>query len=300
VKTTVSVPCAAIGAVPLIGPATEGMCKKVVEEPVEQTLCKGNVDDDSLRSFEPVVIFQVRPIAGEDWPRRVGIRWAFLYRLDGGYRGSNVCTNYHYGDTQSGKYELVSHDGVRWAIDRLDLWSGRSNVAAISSEIQWTELRATYWGQLPTRPSPKIYASAGKHHQYISAQACEDEPGSCDDDCGGGAERLANLAPMGAFTNVGELQAHPSDQGVNVPFVTDLAPLGFPDEQVWGAKWSCHCPLATPAAMCFTGGLGSKWSASAPPQGCDTPTPVYELFDLAPAPRPALELGPALTMVVIF
>ncbi len=278
--------------------AIEAACsgpKQVIE-----LVCKGNVSDDSLRPFEPVVLYQVRPIAGEGWPRRLKIEWAFLYRLDGGYRASNVCTDYHYGDTQSGQSELLSSDGLRWEIKTLSLWSGKDKgVPATSAKIQWTPPRGT-WGQMPDRPSPIVFASAGKHHQYISAQACEDEPGLCDDDCGGGAERLANLTPQGAFTNVGEYQTHPADQGSNIPFVNDLAALGFPDELVWEAKWSCHCPLATTASKCFTGGLGEDWSGSAPPQGCVEPTPVLELFDLQPPPRPPLELGPLLTFVVVF
>jgi len=293
VETTVSAPC---GVVDTFIPGD--FCEKLVEKTVVETVCKNNVDDDSLRAFEPVVIYQVRPIAEEGWPRRLKIQWAFLYRLDGGYRESNVCTNYHYGDTQSGQYELLSYDGIRWSIDKLDLWAHKGKVAATSGAIEWTSPRSTYWGKMPDRPSPKIYASAGKHHQYISAQACEDEPGACDDDCGGGAERLANLVSQGGFNNVGEFQMHPSYQGSNQPFLTNLKPVGFPGELVWDATGSCHCPLATTAAECFTGGLGSSWTASAPPQSCDTPTPVYKLFDLQSAPRPPMELGPLFTILL--
>jgi len=304
VETVLDTACVAAGCAAAAGigcaldsvrDAIKSSCK-ILKNLIE-TVCKGNVDDDSLQPFEPVVIFQVRPIAGNDWPRRIKIQYVFLYRLDGGYRTSNVCTNYHYGDTQSGSYELSSYDGVNWSLDSLDLWgSGREE--ANSSAIEWTEPRDTYWGQMPKRPSPVIYASAGKHHQYISAQACEDEPGACDDDCGGGAHRLANLAPKGTFTNVGEYQAHPSDVGVNNPFVSDLGPLGYAGEQVWKATYSCHCPLATTAQECFTGGTGNNWAASKPPQGCDAPTPVYKLLDLSVTPAPPPELGITLMFVL--
>jgi len=293
VTTTVSAPCAAVD---MIIPGD--MCEKLVQKTIQETVCKNNVNDDSLRAFEPVVIYQVRPIAGDGWPRRIKIQWAFLDRLDGGYRESNVCTNYHYGDTQSGYYELISHDGVRWSIDKLDLWAHKGKVPATSGAIEWTSPRSTYWGKMPNRPSPKIYASAGKHHQYISAQACEDEPGTCDDDCGAGAERLANLVSQGGFNNVAEFQMHPNGQGSNQPFVTELAPVGFPGERVWEATSRCHCPLATTAAECFTGGLGNGWTASAPPQSCDVPTPVYKLFDRKPAPRPPMELGTLFTILL--
>lgn len=265
---------------------------------IVEPVCKGNVKDDSLQPFEPVVLFQVRLKDGPDWPRRIRIQYAFLYRLDGGFRTSNVCTNYHYGDTQSGSYELVSDDGNEWKIESLNLWSGGQR-AADSPAIEWTEPRDTYWGKMPKRPSPVIYASAGKHHQYVSAKACEEEPGTCDDDCGGGAHRLANLTPNGLFNNVGEYQEHPADKGANNPFVNDLAPLGYADEFVWWAKWRCSCEQVAYADKkdeCFTGGTGGHWSASTT-QKCDIPTPVYKLFDRS-APRvPPKGLGMLLPVI---
>ncbi len=292
VSEVVDVPCAVVGGVPVIGDVCEG----VVKQTVKKIACKQNVKASSLRDIEPVTIFQVRPIKGDAWPRRIVVKYAFLYRLDGGFRGSNECTDYHYGDTESGHIDLISDDGVLWRLDKLDLW--RDGVAF--DAIEWTAPRDTFSGQMPQRPSPKIYASAGKHHQYPSGQVCEDYPGFCDDDCGGGVQRVANLTPNGTFDNIGEFQAHPGDAGINAPFVSDLAPLGFPGERVWEVTHSCTCPLATTPKKCFTGGVGTNWEASSPPQKCTTATPVLDLFDASAPPKPPAELGTALTMIVVF
>jgi hypothetical protein len=80
--------------------------------------------------------------------------------------------------------------------------------------------RSTYWGEMDSRPSPIIHASAGMHHQYMTAVDCEADH-SCDDDCDGGAERSADTASLGYFNNVGEPNNHPSP-----PFLTDLGLLG--------------------------------------------------------------------------
>lgn len=270
----------------------EDGCK--VTHNIVSPVCKQNVHDDSLQPFEPVAVFQVRPQSGIEWPRRIKVQYAFLYRLDGGYRGSNVCTNYHYGDTQSGSLELMSDDGVKWVIDKLDLWSGGSRDAT-SAEIEWTAPRSTYWGKMDLKPSPKIYASAGKHHQYITAQACEDEPGLCDDDCGGGVERWVNLTPKGNFINVGEKANHPS------PFIDDLGPLGYPNEYVWHASYHCSCEQVLyddHEGECFTGGMGAAWTASTT-QKCNVVEPVYTLFDNSNPPELPSEMGAALMSVIL-
>lgn len=298
----VSAGCAAAGGlgclINSVRDAIEATC--TVTHNVVSPLCKGNVDDDSLQPFEPVVLFQAKPIGGDAWPRRIQIRYAFLFRLDGGFRASNVCTNYHYGDTQSGTYQLVSDDGTTWKLDQINLWQTSENWN--SAAIEWTAPRPTYSGQLQERPSPIVYMSAGKHHQYISAQECENEPGTCDDDCGGGAERLANLTPQGSFTNVGEPgpDQHPQDvPGSNKPFVNDLGPLGYPNEYVWYAKWHCACNQAFYEdweGECFTGGRGNNWSASTV-QKCDLVTPVYKLFDPSPPAPPTPETGTLITVI---
>jgi|GEM_PF-2136641 len=240
-----------------------------------------DIDDDSLQSWEPRVLFQVRPIGGWDWPRRIVINWAFLYRLDGGFRGSNTCLDWHYGDTQSGSYDLSSSDGVTWHLDDLSLWSDVPTYTpyipdSSDPRIEWTAPRSTYWGEMDPRPSPIVHASAGKHHQYMTAADCEGKH-SCDDDCDGGAHRLTDLTPLGYFNNVGEPNNHPIP-----PFVTDLGLLGYPGEQVWSSSYQCKCSgmgAGYTAQDCFTGGLGNNWKASGGTfTSCTIPTPVYKLF----------------------
>jgi len=245
-----------------------------------------NIKDDSLLSWEPRVIFQVRPIGSWDWPRRIVIKWGFLYRLDGGFRESWICKDWHYGDTQSGSYELTSWDGKNWNLDSLRLWTDVPFTYANDPRIQWTAVRSTYWDEMPARPSPKIHASAGKHHQYMTAESCEGDH-DCDDDCDGGAQRLADLTPLGYFTNVGEPDNHPSDESENSPFVTDLGPLGYPGEYVWYSSYKCQCSGAIAGQKdsrdCFTGGLGSNWKASTGVvSSCTIPSPVYSLFSHDP------------------
>ena len=240
-----------------------------------------NIDDDSLQSWEPRVLFQVRPTGYH----QIVVKWAFLYRLDGGYRESWDCIDWHYGDTQGGSYKLSSSDGVTWHLDEIDLWSDvPSPTSANDPRIEWTAPRSTYWGEMDLRPSPIIHASAGKHHQYMTAADCEADH-SCDDDCDGGAERSADTAPLGYFNNVGEPNNHPS------PFVTDLGPLGYPGEHVWYSAYKCKCSgmgAGYVSQDCFTGGLGANWAASGGTfTPCTIPEPVYKLFAHEPlTPNP--------------
>lgn len=242
-----------------------------------------NIKDDSLQSWEPRVLFQVRPTGYH----QIVIKWAFLYRLDGGFRESWDCTDWHYGDTQGGTYQLVSSDGITWKLDDIDLWSDvplyTPYIAnATDPRIEWTAPRSTYWGEMDSRPSPIIHASAGKHHQYMTAADCEEDH-SCDDDCDGGAERSADTAPLGYFNNVGEPNNHPSP-----PFLTDLGLLGYPGEQVWYSAYQCKCSgmgAGYVAQDCFTGGLGTNWKASGGTfTPCTIPAPVYTLFSHEPLP----------------
>jgi hypothetical protein len=241
-----------------------------------------------------VVLFQVRPKASADARQRLQIKWGFLWRLDGGYRDSNTCTNYHYGDTQSGEFELVSDDGVNWSLEWLDVWDDTEIAYANAGGMEWTDPRSTYWNQLEPRPSPIIWASAGKHHQYRDRANCGQHglgiPGvnECADHCAGGAQRLANLSPHGTFTNVGEAQH---------PLLDDLTPFGYPGEMVWYASWRCRCG-DNGFQDCFTGGTGKDWSASGWPQRCDVTSPVKSLFNLSDVISLPKEAGMLVTVTV--
>jgi len=121
----------------------EEACK--VTHDIVSPVCKDNVGDVSLQPFEPVVLFQVRPLDGSaSWPRRILVKWGFLFRLDGGFRASVYCTNYHYGDTQGGTYHLISSDGVEWTLAELNLWSSGWEQAG-SPRTSWTKPPLSSW-----------------------------------------------------------------------------------------------------------------------------------------------------------
>jgi hypothetical protein len=221
----------------------------------------------SLQDFEPIVLYQVRPM-GWDWPRRIQIRWGFIYRFDGGFRGSWAGGNSHPGDTQGGHYELKSWNGSHWFLDKMHLWE-EGTLDATDPRIEWTAPRGTYFGMMPDRPSPRIHASAGKHHQYLSFASCEaSEHSTLNEDCDGGAERLADLYwKFGKFHNVGALAGPRSTS-----FVDDLGAY-YAGERVWHVSYFCD------GKPTFTGGMGE----------CSTITDsVASLFDWAtvtPYPR---------------
>lgn len=231
-------------------------------------------EENALQGFEPVVIFRVSPLDNwhpRDWPRRIRIIYGYLWRKDGGYEGAPIETNSHWGDTSSGSYELKSADGKSWTLEKVSLWDGPGTLAADSLKIEWTEPRSTYWGQMPNRPSPIIHASSGKHHLYISKASCESWQSPIhpfeNDDCDEGVQRMANLAPAGAFTNVGEPQHH------GPPFVDNLATFGYANEHVWWAAWQCDC--GDGSVDCFTGGKGDSWPGGL---ACVAVTPVYKVM----------------------
>ncbi len=242
-----------------------------------------NTSQLSLQSWEPRVLFQVRPMPCATTPcggtRYLKINWAFLFRMDGGFRADTVCTNHHSGDAQSGSYELVSFDGgVNWALERVNLWSSVGWAWANAPGISYSPRYGNIGGSGYERPLPKVWMSAGKHHQYLSGSACENASGFCDDDCGGGAERIANLVPWGYFTNVGERANHPLWSGyTNQPFTNDLWHIGYPNEYTWWAAWT--------RASCgdiFTGGMNpgpNNTGAFQAGSGDTCTSPVYSLFE---------------------
>jgi hypothetical protein len=247
-------------------------------------------EETALRANEPVVLFQVRPtgVSLADPVKRIHVNWVFLWAKDGGYTAGCAGADWHDGDSQGGRYELVSWDGFTWYLDWINLWTTGLRWAN-DPRINWSPPRSTYWGTLDDRPSPKIYASEGKHHQYIDDRDCEDHDVSeiCDEDCRGGPLRLANLTPFGVFTNVGEPQRHLADRGTNDPFVTDLSPFGYADELVWQARWICVGldGVNLKQQECFTGGAGKNWQSDCGTFGsCGIATAVKDMFDRSPLP----------------
>lgn len=226
-------------------------------------------EESARQSFEPLTLFQVRPIGDKSWPRRIKIAWAFLYQRDGGYGEDWKCAlgrNDHPGDAAGGYYILTSDDGITWKLDKIQLWDERNELDARNGEIKWTNPRSTYWGQMLDRPSPKIFPSAGKHHQYISTSACEDSDGFCSEDCGQGAKIYADLTSVvnGKFNNVGERQLSPWDT-----FVNNLNKY-YANEYVWYPVNTCK------GKPTFTGGL-TKCSTEV--------SAIYEVLDSSPIPE---------------
>lgn len=220
---------------------------------------KANTSELSLQSWEPRVIFAVHK-AKEQQPYAnytVRAKYGFLFRMDGGYRRSNWCTNYHSGDAQAAEYEFISMDGINWRLDRVKLasgwvWTGTGSV------LQLGPRTGNIGGAGFDRPLPKVYMSAGKHHQYYTASSCEAaDLGICDDDCGGGAKRIGHLMVSGYWTNVGDYLYHPSSSStnpalVNRPFLNYLANIGYPNETVWANRW-----YRAACGYIFTGGMNS-------------------------------------------
>jgi hypothetical protein len=223
-----------------------------------------NISEPSLLPWEPRTLFQVhvenltRPTWLDPLPRTVTkiiVKYLFLWRLDGGFRNDALCTDWHYGDSQSGTITFTTTDGKTILVDRLNLGQGGDR-PAYDPDISTIAGYASFG---PTR-HPVIYLSAGKHHQYMTAAQCEASDTFCNDDCGGGfgydlgalgngtGPRYADVRPVSQYFNIGETNAHPSPT-----FVDDLAPLGYPTERVWWPNWLCN------GKECFTGGLGADW-----------------------------------------
>jgi hypothetical protein len=237
-----------------------------------------NTGELSLQSWEPRIVYQVRPtgnITAPGW-RYIYITYGILFRLDGGFRGALTCDNHHSGDSQRAVYELASADGgVNWALNRVNIYTDKGWQWANAGDIAYTARIANANGNGSERPLPKVWMSAGKHHQYISTAACETWR-ACDEDCAGGAQRISNLAPWGYFTNVGERAQHPMDWGINQPFTNELWHIGYPNEYTWWAAW-----YRADCGNIFTGGMnpGAGNTGAFTAGGGNTCVgPVYGLF----------------------
>jgi hypothetical protein len=95
-----------------------------------------NTDQPSLLPHEPRTLFLVHPVAGCNPdaisaanPCTLRVQYRPLFRMDGGYRGSDhilgafgACTNHHSGDNLTIDYFVVSTDGVTWRLQSMDGW----------------------------------------------------------------------------------------------------------------------------------------------------------------------------------
>ena len=188
--------------------------------------------ENARRSFEPVVVYRVWPTprarCGGALPTEVSIKYAHLYRDDGGFATSTLCGNTHRGDNQSILVRVRVESGGRVF---------RMTSVVIGGEY-WPNSRVYFHGN----HHPAVYLSAGKHHEYVDT--AWDGAGypyynlGCREGVDGAGPRLlarleSAYAPRGR-NNVGEPGAHPSAW-----FVNDLRWLGFEGESAWGTTPFC-------------------------------------------------------------
>ncbi len=204
--------------------------------------------ENARQPNEPLTLFQVHTgiirsthradaIACSNPPREIKIRYAYLFKRDGGYATSAWCGDDHWGDNTAATVTLSitrAPDATRGEIQSLRL-----------KEVQFGSfLWSKHAVRLIHRFHPVIYLSAGKHHEFMAPAPggiIDNSPYSnwgCQDGVDGrGVQAWARLedtrAPRGLL-NVGESHAHPSEF-----FVVDLSHLGLAGESAWGIAPFC-------------------------------------------------------------
>jgi hypothetical protein len=187
--------------------------------------CIFDSDEGARQSYEPVTLFQVRPLDIQENNLRIKMKWVFLFRRDGGYGPNSDCFDDHEGDNDNAFYELASNDaGVTWALIRVNI--------GFKELLEWpTNSRLGVYDPI----YPIIYMSAHKHHEYFTRDWDHQDSfysdWNCNDDVNGqGAKVLVNLQSVASsfYNNVGEPEYHPS-----LPFVNDLSRY-YPGHSVWG------------------------------------------------------------------
>lgn len=202
---------------------------------------------------EPVVLYQVttgidaRRTECGPVPRTVTIRYAHLYRDDGGFSTSNVCRNSHFGDNQTIHFEIsVSADGKTFSLSRVfanfDRWPGTNSSFFKNQNLV-------------------VFLSAGKHHEYLNTS--RDNTGyrfffGCNEGVNGRGARVLSvvespIAPRG-WHNVGERHSHPDDV-----FVGDLTAFGFRGENAWGRTPFCGGHLGQCLKSHQTDSMSGQW-----------------------------------------
>lgn len=189
--------------------------------------------DDSehaRQSFEPITIFQVRPLENRTDSQTVRIKYVFLFKLDGGYGPSSWCDDSHPGDNDNMFVDVTSTDGgYTWALARVNVGADEWPTNDTVEIYDYTH--------------PVVYMSGSKHHQYLntyydgrdSAYSDVSYWDDCDDDVNGrGAQLLTDVRSVGGLSyignNVGEPEAHPTGY-----FIDDLSAY-FPGQSVWGTQ----------------------------------------------------------------
>ena len=210
--------------------------------------------------FEPVTLFQVRPVALGARKQTLSIQWIFLFKRDGGYGPDSAeGRDAHPGDADDGRYELESTDsGVTWRLTEaiLATWKRKT----VPRPGGWTVLDGGARWPSRTRlevyelTHPIVYMSAHKHHEYFTRDHDHNDSyyskwGLNDDVNGLGARFLVDLrsleAAAGHYNNVGEPGAPHGP-----PFVNSLDKR-YPAHKAWDDKKHFYGEAA--------GALGPKW-----------------------------------------
>ena len=218
--------------------------------------------ENARRSYEPVTLFQVRPLdLRNNANLRIKIKWVFLFRQDGGYGPSSNCTNDHEGDNDTAFYELKSGDrGVTWNLLRIGVGG--------EGGLEWRPGKSGL--KVFRNHHPVIYMSAHKHHEYFTTTYDHKDSfysrWGCNDDVNGRGDRvlvdLQSVAKPGFYNNVGERGHHPSPT-----FVNDLGRF-YPGHSAWGTKKFYECGPNKDKWMPHgsVGGGGPRGSGNDPPR----------------------------------
>jgi len=190
--------------------------------------------ENARRADEPLSLYRVHGSQRREKGCAVAseveleLRYAHLYRDDGGFASSMLCGNGHHGDNQAVGFNVkVSADGRTFKLVRANI-----------GNHQWPKHRVYFF----EFTHPMVYLSAGKHHEYVdmtwNGKGYPNYFLGCHEGLNGqGFKSLAvlesSLAPRGR-NNVGERLAHPIDF-----FVNDLGSLGFQSEHAWGTTRFC-------------------------------------------------------------
>jgi hypothetical protein len=186
--------------------------------------------ESARRAFEPVTIFQVRPIGKRMSTLRVRIKYIFLFERDGGYGENSYCFDSHPGDNDDAFFDVDSGDGgVTWSLTRVHLsFKGREWPRNSSMSVH-------------AYTHPTIHMSSHKHHEYFDTNrnhrdSYYSEWGCNDDVDGRGVAFLVDLSSLqkapGYRNNIGEPEAHPEGY-----FVDDLSSLFGPKATIV-SMWS--------------------------------------------------------------
>lgn len=205
-----------------------------------------NAEKARVKPYEPIILFQVRKMAiggmtsGGTRITRIGIKWVFLFKDDGGYGPDSDCDDAHGGDNDDAFYELESRDnGVTWILINAGLSSRGVNNTGYPN-FAGSEWPKNSRFEIYDLTHPIIYMSAHKHHEYFTRDNDHDDSRysswGCNDDVNGLGDRflvdlqsIAKKDPQfSGCNNVGELHSHPT-----LPFVNDLG-VYYPGHSVWG------------------------------------------------------------------